>query len=100
MELADILTQGVKELMEGYIDPLTSLSFAPGLHSYITIRNAFENKIETIHTMSCLAVQDSPFRSKSHLVFVTIDELKLISQELISTISSSNGKFFFAILYS
>ena len=92
MELIDILTKGVQEPMRGYIDPLASLSFAPALQSYIVIRDAFHDKMDTVHTMSCLAVQDSVIRSKAHLVFMAADELQNISQDLISTLRSSKGE--------
>ena len=91
MELTDILTQSVREPMRGYIDPLASLSFAPNLQSYIDIRDSFHDKMETVHMMSCLAVQDSAFRSKAHQVFVAADELKEISENLLSTVKSSKG---------
>ena len=88
-ELADILTQEVREPMIVYIDPLASLSFAPNLRSFKAIQEAFFEKIDAVHTMSCLAVQDSPYKSEAHLVFVAADNLKSISEELVSTISSS-----------
>ena len=91
MELTDILTQSVREPMRGYIDPLASLSFAPSLQSYKAIRDSFRDKMDTVHTMSCLAVQDSFFRAKAHQGFVAADELKEISQNLISTIESSDS---------
>ncbi|XP_065071722.1 uncharacterized protein LOC135696297 isoform X1 [Rhopilema esculentum] len=90
-ELADILTQEVREPMSVYIDPLASLSFAPNLRSFKAIQEAFFEKIDAVHTMSCLAVQDSPYKSEAHLVFVAADDLKNISEELVSTISLSGA---------
>ena len=101
MELTDILTQGVREPVRGYIDPLASLSFAPNLQSFLAIRDAFHDKMDVVHTMSCLAVRDSVFRTKAHHVFVAADELRDVSNELISTLQSSHGmSLFHSKLYS
>eukprot|EP00112_Aurelia_sp_Birch-Aquarium-sp1_P015154 Seg3333.1 transcript_id=Seg3333.1/GoldUCD/mRNA.D3Y31 product=Vinculin protein_id=Seg3333.1/GoldUCD/D3Y31 len=89
-ELIDILTLDVSEPMRVYIDPLASLSFAPSLQSYKMIKDAFIEKMDTVDTMACLAVEESPCRTEAHLVFAAVEELKKISVKILDCISSSD----------
>ena len=91
-ELIDILTLDVSEPMRVYVDPLSSLSFAPSLQSYKTIKDAFIEKMDTVDTMACLAVEESPCRTEAHLVFAAVEELKKISVEILDCIGSSDRK--------
>eukprot|EP00794_Sanderia_malayensis_P005175 gene5175-5827_t len=86
-ELIEVLTREVSEPMRTFIEPLASLSFASSLACCGEIRDAFVAKMDTVETMACLAVEDSPSKAQSHLAFQAVDQLKSISEKLLSLVS-------------
>eukprot|EP00794_Sanderia_malayensis_P005196 gene5196-5851_t len=80
-ELIEVLTREVSEPMGTFIEPLASLSFASSLACCGEIRDAFVAKMDTVETMACLAVEDSPSKAQSHLAFQAVDQLKSISEK-------------------